>query len=75
MSASGASIRSKKIPEVGEVILFKTDWVGIIWGNVVRCQEGSFAVSFDPDEAKKMGINDLITALLNKGEFSLEELG
>ncbi len=66
VSVGGALIATEVLPEPGESVILRVDHMGAIEGTVVRSSATESAVRFDPDEAKALGINDMITFHLNR---------
>lgn len=66
VSLGGALIATEVLPEPGESVALRVEHMGIIEGTVARSSATEAAVRFDPDEAKSLGINDMITFHLNR---------
>ena len=65
-SLGGVLVAADHLPAVGESAIFAMPNMKPIEGKVVRRDSGASALSFDPDEAKAVGINDMITFVLNR---------
>ena len=66
ISAGGAGIWSERVPGVGEAVQFRMAHMGVIEATVVRTDGIRFALKFNVDDAKRMGIRDAVTFVLNK---------
>lgn len=66
ISIRGAKIYANFKPEIGEVLQFQTAHMGTLQATVVRTFQDGFAIGFDPVEAKKRGLNDMLTVALNE---------
>ena len=66
ISVRGAKIFADFEPDVGATLQFQTAHMGTLKATVVRTFQDGFAVSFDPAEAKKRGLNDMLTVALNE---------
>lgn len=66
ISAGGAGVWSERVPEIGEQVQFRMEHMGTVKATVVRTEGICFALEFDPEDAKAMGIRDAVTFVLNK---------
>ncbi len=67
VSLGGALVAAPSLPPIGGKVVFAMENMGSIHGTVVRSGADGSAISFDPAEAKAVGINDMITFVLNQG--------
>ncbi len=63
----GALVVGPNLPPICGKVVFAMDHMGSIHGTAVRCGADGTAIRFDPGEAKAVGINDMVTFVLNQG--------
>lgn len=65
-SLGGALVSAADLPPIGQSVTLNMAHMGSIEGRVVRHGSSESAICFDPEEAKAVGINDMITFVLNQ---------
>ena len=65
-SLGGALVSTADLPPIGATVVLDMAHMGAIEGTVVRQGASQSAIRFDPEEAKAVGINDMITFVLNQ---------
>ena len=65
ISAGGALLESDAIPQIGEQLIIYLDQLGRFTGNVVRIDDGAFAVQFTHSRPKAQRTSDAIMKLMH----------